>query len=152
MVFSWKTLLRVQLKTSILLANESTTIPRCNSWTIYTGVKTLSKHCQNTVKTLSKHCHNTVTILSQHCHSAGDEGKKETPIVESGRQGVVYCYYSPATNFISHLGVGSWADTWMSISTNILLFGETLFCQYLHKIQGWCQEISKLKPKQYKLS
>ena len=120
MVFSWKTLLRVQLKTSILLANESTTIPRCNSWTIHTGVKTLSKHCQNNVKT-----------LSQHCHSAGDEGKKETPIVESGRQGVVYCYYSPATNFISHLGVGSWADTWMSISTNILLFGETLFYQYL---------------------
>ena len=71
----------------------------------------VSKHSQNTVKTLSKHCHNTVTILSQHCHSAGDEGKKETPIVESGRQGVVYCYYSPATNFISHLGVGSWADT-----------------------------------------
>ena len=71
----------------------------------------VSKHSQNTVKTLSKHCHNTVTILSQHCHSAGDEGKKETPIVESGRQGVVYCYYSPATYFISHLGVGSWADT-----------------------------------------
>jgi len=29
---------------------------------------------------------------------------------------------------------GSWANTWMSISANILLFGETLFCQYLHKI------------------
>ena len=38
---------------------------------------------------------------------------------------------------------GSWVDTWMSISANILLFGETLFCQYLCKIAMDHQSVKK---------
>ena len=161
MGFSWKTLLRVQLKTSILLANESTTIPRCNSWTIYTGVKTLSKHCQNTVKTLSQYYHNTVTVLGMK------EKKKLLLWSQVDKELFTVTTHQPLIlSLILEWEVGQiheWAfqqifyylekPCFVNISTKLrgdARKSQNAVVQLYSIIFLWT--VSKLKPKQYKLS
>ena len=48
-------------------------------------------------------------------------------------------------HFLTARQLGSLADTRMSISANILLFGETLFCQYLCITSTDLQSVKKSK-------